>query len=348
MSKYLAPSEDFSKGTAYMATFHSDHFGFKPKRVKQFTLSLRFSQGEDALTGALSAGARELASPLSKDSSEQTQQMISKIIGSVVGQAISGDEGAKIGANIAYLGEVYNRQLHQDEIALLKTKNALELKETLADISPNLSKENINYLYNQTQKAMVDKNGQQILNNIIEKAKAQGMENEVLTVINESKQQIIKDAVNNVYVDLQGKTPVLVPMMNPNNYDNPRYYPSSTAKQNINTFLSASLTTTGITPNPVVSGIAWGTDTIRNIYNESHDNTFDATKNTYLPAALGFPANKSYIQKAGAGLSYYNLVESINKYNNQRKILEWQKDNINNKSNKVLIKPDWLKDITND
>ena len=161
MSKYLAPSEDFSKGTAYMATFHSDHFGFKPERVKQFTLSLRFSQGEDALTGALSAGARELASPLSKDSSEQTQQMISKIIGSVVGQTISGDEGAKMGANIAYLGEVYNRQLHQDEIKFIKNniKNfkSTNKDKTLYGKNVEYSDEKAQRLLTTTAKYMVNK-----------------------------------------------------------------------------------------------------------------------------------------------------------------------------------------------
>ncbi|QOG12449.1 hypothetical protein [Arcobacter sp. FWKO B] len=323
-------------------------------------------QGEDFKTGAVAAGTRELISPLTANSSEKIQLATSQLAGVIAGGLSGGDSGASVGYNIATSAEIYNRQLHKDEIALQKTKNALKLKEVLAEISPNLSRENVNYLYEQTQKAMVDENGQKILDRIVEKARIQGMEQEVLTVINEAKQQILSDAKGNVYVDLQGK-PTLVPMMDTNNYYDPRYYPSSTVQQNLNIFTSATLTTAGLVPNPIVSGTAWGVDTVRNIYNEPHDDVYDAAKNTYLPSALGFPANKSYIQKAGAGLSYYNLVESISNYNNQRKVLEWQKDqtnnqelvniysnpsqftenidkNIYNKANTISIKPTWLED----
>lgn len=36
-------TEDNPKGTAYMVSLCSNHFGSEPKRVKQFTLFLRFS-----------------------------------------------------------------------------------------------------------------------------------------------------------------------------------------------------------------------------------------------------------------------------------------------------------------
>lgn len=90
-------------------------------------------------------------------------------------------------------------------------------------------------------------------------------------------------------------------------------------------------------------------------------------KGTYAPSILGSPYNKPILQQSGAGLSYFNLAENISTYNNQRKVLEWQKNlnnnpeivniysnpsqitenidsNIYNKSNSIFTKPNWFKD----
>ncbi len=224
-------------------------------------------------------------------------------------------------------GRIDDRQLSIEEKALLFTQNANDLKEALAQNSSNLSLENINYLYELTQNAMIDEYGQKKLDEVLKKAENQNIKDEVLFVINEIKQQIQEDAKNNYYVDLQ--TGKLVRMMDVNNYEDTQYQPSSLGEQNTNVFNSAALTTAGLVPSPIVSGVAWGVDTVRNISNETHDDTFSAAQNTYIPALLGLPTNKVIYQKLGAGLSYYNLVQSINTFNTNAKILEIQRDSAN-------------------
>jgi hypothetical protein len=74
---------------------------------------------EDILAGALSAGARELISPLSENYSKEGQLLASQLAGILVGGIVDGEAGAKSGMNIATAGELYNRQLHQDEIKFI-------------------------------------------------------------------------------------------------------------------------------------------------------------------------------------------------------------------------------------
>ncbi|WP_419765268.1 MAG: DUF637 domain-containing protein [Arcobacter sp.] len=79
--------------------------------------------GDDILAGALSAGAREALSPLTANSSREGQLFISQLTGILVGGLVDGDAGAKSGMEIATAGELYNRQLHQDEIKFIEEKS---------------------------------------------------------------------------------------------------------------------------------------------------------------------------------------------------------------------------------
>jgi hypothetical protein len=74
---------------------------------------------DDVLAGALSAGAREIISPLSGNYSKEGQLLVSQLTGILVGGIVDGEAGAKSGMNIATAGELYNRQLHQDEIKFI-------------------------------------------------------------------------------------------------------------------------------------------------------------------------------------------------------------------------------------
>ena len=80
--------------------------------------------GGEFKTGALSAGARELISPLTQGESQTTQLALSQLTGALVGYALNGDKGAQTGYNISTSAEEYNRQLHEKEIEFIK-KNAL-------------------------------------------------------------------------------------------------------------------------------------------------------------------------------------------------------------------------------
>jgi hypothetical protein len=73
-------------------------------------------QNKDILSGALSAGVREALSPLTVNSEEKTQLLASQLTGILVGGIVGGEEGANNGYIISTSGEMYNRQLHQDEI----------------------------------------------------------------------------------------------------------------------------------------------------------------------------------------------------------------------------------------
>jgi hypothetical protein len=84
---------------------------------------------KDVLAGALSAGVRELISPLSGNYSKEGQLLVSQLTGILVGGIVDGEARAKSGMNIATAGELYNRQLHQDEIKWLEDdKNAQKLQ----------------------------------------------------------------------------------------------------------------------------------------------------------------------------------------------------------------------------
>ena len=91
-------------------------------------------KGENVLAGALSAGAREAISPLTKDSSNKTQLLVSQLTGITVGALVNGEDGAKTGMSIANSGELYNRQLHQDEIRFINN-NSKDFASKLVSIN---------------------------------------------------------------------------------------------------------------------------------------------------------------------------------------------------------------------
>ena len=91
-------------------------------------------KGENVLAGALSAGAREAISPLTKDSSNKTQLLVSQLTGITVGALVNGQDGAKTGMSIANSGELYNRQLHQNEIRFIKN-NSKDFASKLVSIN---------------------------------------------------------------------------------------------------------------------------------------------------------------------------------------------------------------------
>lgn len=73
-------------------------------------------QDKDILSGILSAGFREALSPLTANSSDEAKLLASQLTGILVGGLAGGEEGANNGYIISTSGELYNRQLHQDEI----------------------------------------------------------------------------------------------------------------------------------------------------------------------------------------------------------------------------------------
>ena len=101
---------------------------------------------EDILAGALSAGVRELISPLSENYSKEGQLLASQLTGILVGGIVDGEAGAKSGMNIATAGELYNRQLHQDEIKFINEnaqKFANEKGISLQDAKSRLAQQGL-------------------------------------------------------------------------------------------------------------------------------------------------------------------------------------------------------------
>lgn len=95
-------------------------------------------QDKDILAGALSAGAREALSPLTENSSEEAQLLASQLTGIAVGGLAGGEKGAELGYIVSTSGELYNRQLHKEEIKQIyaqvndfSSKTGLSQKESL-------------------------------------------------------------------------------------------------------------------------------------------------------------------------------------------------------------------------
>ncbi len=77
--------------------------------------------GNGFKSGAVGAGSREGLSILTENSDKATQSLVSQTIGASANILTGGSTtGALSGANVAYNGEKYNRQLHQDEIKFIK------------------------------------------------------------------------------------------------------------------------------------------------------------------------------------------------------------------------------------
>ncbi|MBL3520787.1 hypothetical protein H0A43_09900 [Arcobacter lanthieri] len=73
-------------------------------------------QDKDILSGILSAGFREALSPLTGNLSNEAKLLTSQLTGILVGGLTGGEEGANNGYIVSTSGELYNRQLHQNEV----------------------------------------------------------------------------------------------------------------------------------------------------------------------------------------------------------------------------------------
>ena len=104
----------------------------------------------DFASAAAAAALREILSPLSEHSTESMQRFISSMTGMIAGAVVSSDKGARSGYSTALDAEMYNRQLHQREIAWIKA-HAGEFAKTTG-----LSKENAKRLLTLAGMTLVD------------------------------------------------------------------------------------------------------------------------------------------------------------------------------------------------
>ena len=118
--------------------------------------------------GAISAGFREMLSPLSKNFSEKDQILSSQLSGILAGGISGGNKGANTGYNIATSAEINNRQLHQEEVEWLNDRQKIakfkdyiqkatskrytddEAKKILAKGGISLSDESFNEAYKES------------------------------------------------------------------------------------------------------------------------------------------------------------------------------------------------------
>ena len=84
--------------------------------------SVNAIQGESFLDGAVISGINELLSPLSSNLNKDEQILTSQLTGILTGAIINSEAGAKQGYNLTTSAEMYNRQLHEDEIEFIKEK----------------------------------------------------------------------------------------------------------------------------------------------------------------------------------------------------------------------------------
>ena len=84
--------------------------------------SVNAIQGESFINGAVISGINEMLSPLSKNLNKNEQILTSQLIGILSGAIINSEAGAKQGYNLTTSAEMYNRQLHKEEIEFIKEK----------------------------------------------------------------------------------------------------------------------------------------------------------------------------------------------------------------------------------
>ncbi|MDN5068550.1 hypothetical protein [Aliarcobacter butzleri] len=116
-------------------------------------------QDKDILSGVLSAGFREALSPLTANSSNEAKLLTSQLTGILVGGLVGGEEGANNGYIISTSGELYNRQLHQDEINWLKDDKNIQSYAN----SKNITIEEARKELTQTALSLIDDNWKKVL-----------------------------------------------------------------------------------------------------------------------------------------------------------------------------------------
>jgi hypothetical protein len=216
-----------------------------------------------------------------------------------------------------------NRQLAKEEKSLNYTQNAQDLKQALVDTSPNLSKQDIDNIFEITQKGMVNKMDNYMMNLQMNTTHYKNQKEDIKFVSNEAQIYFTEASKNQVYMDRNTLTNR--PMMDTNNYNDSTYNPSSNSKIVKNTIVSVGLTAAGLVSSPEIAIPAWTIDTYRN-YNS---NGFDL-QNTVAPGTLGNPYSIKTMQRTGAGLSIYNTVENISNYSDAINQLEQTRDSQNN------------------
>ena len=90
--------------------------------------SINAIQGESFIDGAIISGINELLSPLSSNLNKDEQILTSQPTGILTGALINSEAGAKQGYNLTTSAEMYNRQLHKDEIKFIN-KHYKKVKE---------------------------------------------------------------------------------------------------------------------------------------------------------------------------------------------------------------------------
>ena len=234
-------------------------------------------------------------------------------------------------------GRIDDRKLSIEEKALLFTQNANDLKEALAQTS-NLSRKDIDNIFEMTQKTMVNKMDDYMLNLQL-KTTYKDKADEINFVINEAKQYFIEESKGQTYLDKNDLT--LKPMMDINNFNDSTYAPSSNSEIVKSTVGSVVRTGLGLVSNPYIAIPAWVLDTSINY----EGNGFDV-QNTIAPGILGNPKASIGAQRTGAGVSIFNTVQSLDNYSNIIEKLETQRDNTNsqelqniyNNTNPIQIK----------
>jgi hypothetical protein len=238
-------------------------------------------------------------------------------------------------------GRIDDRQLSIEEKALQFKQNANDLKEALAQTS-NLSKKDIDNIFEMTQKAMVNKMDDYMLNLQL-KTTYKDKADEINFVINEAKQYFIEESKGQTYLDKNDLT--LKAMMDINNFNDSTYNPSSNSKIVKSTVGSVIRTGVGLVPNPYIAIPAWVLDTSININNNDFSNLSESVQNL-SPSIVGNPWANQNFQNIGAVLSIFNTMQSLDNYENKIDILKEKRDttnsqelqNIYNNSNPIQIK----------
>jgi hypothetical protein len=253
---------------------------------------------------------------------------LSSAVGAFVGGVSGGGiQDAVIDANVAQNAVENNRLLSKEEKGLNNTKEANLLKEVLAEKYPNIGKENIDKIFEQTQKGMVNAMDEYVMNLQINTKANQANKDDIQFIVQEAKEYFTEAAKGNVYLDRTTQT--LVPMMDKNNFKDSTYNPSSNSKIITDSTVSIGLTGLGFA-TPVIGIPAWTIDTVRNWGASSIDDSKGMAQNM-LPSIVGQPFFPQFsAPKTGAAMSIFNTGQSIDSYQKKISDLENQRDKNNN------------------
>jgi len=233
------------------------------------------------------------------------------------------------------------RQLSMEEKGLNNTYEAKLLKQVLAEKYPNIGKENIDKIFEQTQKGMVNAMDEYVLNLQVNTKGNQANKDDIKFIAQEAKDYFTEAAQGNVYLDRT--TQNLVPMMDKNNFKDSTYDPSSNSKIITDTTVSIGLTGLGFA-TPVIGIPSWTIDTVRNWGASSVDDPKGMAQNM-IPSIVGQPFFPNFsAPKTGAAMSIFNTGQSIDSYQKKIADLENQRDK-NNKVKQIYSTPIQKKNV---